>query len=402
MLADMHCHYPMHVVAREPKGPLAGGPNLTVEAMTKVSARPGWLEKIRAAALRIAANRLNYGDDKWRVSLDQLRRGDVGAVFSVLYEPFAEFDLDEPYGAEPERGYFGDLIHQLELVEADLREVDPEGLAHEVVRSGADLERVSGEGKSAFVHCVEGGFHLGGAIDEIDANVAALAQRGVVYITLAHLFWRGVATNAPALPFLRDSAYKALFHQPRRGLSPLGVAVVEAMHRHRVLIDVSHMNQRALYETFALVEELDRKADREPSEYPLIATHAGYRFGEQEYMLNPVTICKIAARGGVIGLILARHQLNEALAVADGDDPAATVPVLRRHIDAIRAVVPAHTNAHVAIGSDLDGFIKPTLAGIDTAADLASLKAPLQAAYGADAEAILSANAVRVAKTALA
>jgi microsomal dipeptidase-like Zn-dependent dipeptidase len=401
MLADMHCHYPMHVVARDPGRSLPGTPRLTVEAMTRVSKRPGWLEKLRAAALRIAANRLDYGDDRWRVSLDDLVRGEVGAVFSVLYEPFAEFDLAEPYGTGSERGYFGDLLHQLELVEADLRAVDPAGDAHEVVRSGADLERVSGEGKAAFMHCVEGGFHLGGAIDEIDANVAALAERGVVYITLAHLFWRGVASNAPALPFLRDSTYKAFFRQPRRGLSPLGVAAVEAMHRHRVLIDVSHMNQRALYETFALLDQLDRKAGREPTDYPVIATHAGYRFGEQEYMLNPVTICKIAARGGVIGLILARHRLNEGAGVADPDDPAATPLVLRRHIDAIREVVPGHVNAHVAIGSDLDGFIKPTLAGIETAADLATLRAPLEASYGADAEQILSGNAIRVAKAAL-
>jgi microsomal dipeptidase-like Zn-dependent dipeptidase len=402
MLADMHCHYPMHVAARDPKRPLPGTPNLTLAAMTKASHRPGWVEKLRATALRIAANQFNYGDDRWRVSLEELTKGEVGAVFSVLYEPFAEFGLDEPAGAPPERGYFGDLIHQLELVEEDLREVDPDGHAHEVVRSGADLDRVAGEGKAAFMHCVEGGFHLGGAIEEIDANVAALAERGVVYITLAHLFWRGVAANAPALPFLKDSTYKTFFHQPRRGLSPLGIAAVEAMHRHRVLIDVSHMNQRALYETFALLDELDRDAERKPTEYPVIATHAGYRFGEQEYMLNPGAICKIAARGGVIGLILARHQLNENAGAADPDDPAGTPITLRRHIDAIRGVVPSHSNAHVAIGSDLDGFIKPTVAGIETAADLASLKAPLQAAYGEDAEQILSGNAIRVAKAALA
>ncbi|HSS32601.1 MAG TPA: membrane dipeptidase [Solirubrobacterales bacterium] len=401
MLADMHCHYPMHVIAQEPKRPLPGAPSLTVDAMTEVSQRPGWVEKLRALALRTAASRLNYGDDRWRVSLDELNAGDVRAVFSVLYEPFAEFDLDEPPGAPPERGYFADLIDQIERVEADLFEVDPGRVAHEVIRSGADLDRVSGEGKAAFMHCVEGGFHLGAAIDEIDANVAELSRRGVVYVTLAHLFYRGVAGNAPALPFMKDGTYRAFFHQPRRGLSKLGVAAVEAMYRHRVLIDVSHMNQRALYETFALLEELDRKSGREPTEYPVIATHAGYRFGEQEYMLSPPTICKIAGRGGVIGLILARHQLNERAGVADPDDPNETPLVIRRHIDAIRAATPSGTNAHVAIGSDLDGFIKPTLAGIETAGDLAKLERPLRAAYKGDAEAILSGNAIRVAKAAL-
>ena len=52
------------------------------------------------------------------------------------------------------------------------------------------------------MHCIEGGFHLGATPEEVTAHVHELADRGVAYITLAHLFWRRVATNAPALPFL--------------------------------------------------------------------------------------------------------------------------------------------------------------------------------------------------------
>lgn len=123
---------------------------------------------------------------------------------------------------------------------------------------------------------------------------------------------------------------------------------------------------------------------------------------EQEYMLSPETIERIARRDGVIGLILARRQLHENAGVEDPDDPAETPVVLRRHIDAVRACVPGETNAHVAIGSDLDGFIKPTMAGIETAGDLATLARPLRDAYGDDAEAILAGNALRVARKALA
>ena len=117
-------------------------------------------------------------------------------------------------------------------------------------------------------------------------------------------------------------------------------------------------------------------------------------------MLSPATIRQIAARGGVIGLIMARHQLDDGGVNPDPDDPAATPAVLRRHIDAIRETLGTAANDHVAIGSDLDGFIKPTMAGIETAANLRSLEAPLRAAY-ADAEAILSGNALRVARWAL-
>jgi microsomal dipeptidase-like Zn-dependent dipeptidase len=401
MIADMHCHYPTHLLAEDPGLPLSGTPDLTAKAMTKVSGRPGWVNKLRALALKTAANFLNYEDDRWRVSLDELERGDVRAVFSVLMEPGAEYDFDEPYGAPPEDTYFGDLLNRLKGVEDDLQRIDPLGERHRIVSTAAELDETTAAGKVAFMHCVEGGFLLGKDVEEIKANVATLKQKGVVYVTLAHLFWRDVATNAPAIPFLKDGLYKAIFRQPRQGLSELGRAAVEAMYEHRILIDLTHMSERAMDETFALLDELDRKYGAQPTEHPVLATHAGYRFGKQEYMLTPERISKIAVRGGVIGLILARHQLNEKAGVVDPDDPVETPKVLKNHIDAIRRYVPTHTNAHVGIGSDLDGFIKPTVAGIDTAGDLATLVAPLQRAYGDDAEMILSGNAINVAKSAL-
>jgi microsomal dipeptidase-like Zn-dependent dipeptidase len=267
--------------------------------------------------------------------------------------------------------------------------------AHELDDALADPKRI------AFVHCVEGGFHLGSTPEEVTETVAELAKRGVAYITLAHLFWRQVATNAPAIPFLGDGLYRRFFHQPDEGLGELGAAAVRAMYEERMLIDVSHMSERALDDTFRLLGELDEEHGAHPTEHPVVATHAGYRLGSQEYMLSPATVHRIAARGGVVGLILARHQLCEKAEVQDPDDPAETPRVLRRHIDAIRQRVPGQTNAHVAIGSDLDGFIKPTMPGIETASDLATLEAPLRAAYGDDAEMILSGNAMRVARWAL-
>ena len=95
----------------------------------------------------------------------------------------------------------------------------------------------------------------------------------------------------------------------------------------------------------------------------MIASHAGYRFGGQKYNVSDHTIVKIAARGGVIGLIFAQHQMNDGLRRTDTKTLDESVAILARHIDAIGP-------QHVALGSDLDGFIKPTLGGIETAADL--------------------------------
>jgi microsomal dipeptidase-like Zn-dependent dipeptidase len=400
VIADLHCHYPTHLLAEDPGLDLATADPATA-AMTKVSGRPGWVNKFRAFALKTAANAINYEDDRWRVSLDELERGDVRAVFSVLMEPGAEYDFDEPYGAPPEDTYFGDIVHRLQGVEDDLKRIDPGDERHRVVTSAADLDTTLADGKVAFMHCVEGGLHLGKDVEEIKGNVVKLKQKHVVYVTLAHLFWRQVATNAPAIPFLGERLYRFFFRQPKIGLTELGRAAVEAMYEQRMLIDLTHMSERAMDETLDLLDELDRRTGAAPEEHPVLATHAGYRFGTQEYMLTPDRIRRIALRGGVIGLILARHQLHEEAGVVNPDDPVETPKVLKAHIDEIRRHVPDHTNAHVGIGSDLDGFIKPTVAGIETAGDLATLVEPLRRAYGDDAEMILSGNALNVAKTAL-
>jgi microsomal dipeptidase-like Zn-dependent dipeptidase len=408
VLVDMHCHYPMHLLVdgsdtegsdgtRSPALPM----NVTARALTHHHhGRRGWL---RSLVIRIAANWFNYRDDHWRVSLTELERGKVGAVYSVLYEPFAEFDLSRPYGAPPQPIYFSRLIELLNSVEEELAELDPDGERHAVVKTAAELDAALAAKKVAFMHCVEGGFHLGATADEVSENVKELKERGVVYVTLAHLFWRDVATDAPAIPFLKDSIYKLLFRQPGVGLNELGKAAVRAMYREGILIDLSHMSERSIADTFTLLAELDEEFGAKPSERPVIATHAGYRFRRrgQEYMLSSETVSRIAARDGVIGLIMARHQLNDGVRLTNPDDPAETPRVMQKHIDAIRRHVPHHTNHHVAIGSDLDGFIKPTVAGIDTAGDLANLDPPLRHAYGDDADAILSGNALRVARVAL-
>lgn len=392
----MHCHYPMHLLAEAPE-------DVTLEEMVRVRRRPRWLDKLRAAVLALAARLINFRrfSDEWRVSLDRLERGGVRVVFSVLYLPFAEMDLDEWPGSDPEDHYYDDLLDHLGEVNDDLEREDPAGTRKTIVRSGAELEEAIANERVAIVHCVEGGFHLGSTVGDIDRRVAELARSGVAYITLAHLFWRQVATNAPALPMLSDGLYDLIFRQPSgTGLSPLGEAAVRAMYEHRVLIDLSHMRQEALDDTFALLAALDEEYGADPRDFPVIASHAGYRFRRLSYMLDPQTIRRIAERDGVVGLILAQHQLNDGLEVENPGDFGETVRVIRSHVDEIHRWAGSHD--HVAIGSDLDGFIKPTVGGIEYADDLDRLRRPLAEAYPADHEAILSGNALRVLRKALA
>ena len=381
MIADLHAHYAMHLVPEVPG---------TVDLAATARGRHRFRDRVRALIVGLLSRFANYRsfESGPRVTLSSLLAGGVGVVLSVLYSPFDEMDLDRPYGSPPQSDYIDSLIAQADLVELNLEEEHESTAA--VVRSPGEIDAVVGAGKVAFVHAVEGGFHLGPTPEAVDQAVARLAERGIAYITLAHLFWRSVATNAPAIPFIPDWLYRLVFPQPDQGLTELGAAAVRAMVRRRILIDVAHMSARALDETLTLLDELD--PDRN---VPVVATHAGYRFGKQEYMLDEAAIERIAARDGVIGLIFAEHQILDGLKLRRTRSFDQSLDVLGRHIDRIHEITGSHR--HVAIGSDLDGFIKPTLAGLQTEADMARLERALIDRYGqADAELICSGNAFRL------
>ena len=273
MIVDLHAHYPTHVVP-EAKGSLW-------QLLRTPLGRARLRDRVRALLVGFASRFINYRS-LWsgpRVTMDSLREGQVRVPLSVLTSFFDELELGEPYPAKPKSSYLAPLLRNIEAVEQDIRERHAQAAV--VAHSPLELERALDEGKVALVHCVEGGYHLGGTTAEVDRAVAELARRGVAYITVAHLVWRHVATNAPAIPFLPDWLYRRLFSQPEVGLSDLGEAAVRAMVRERVLVDLTHMGDRALADTFALLERLDGQ-----HRVPVFASHGCFRFRSQEYGLS--------------------------------------------------------------------------------------------------------------------
>jgi len=386
VIADLHCHYPMHLVAGEPD---AEGPG---EKWFR-----GFEDKVDGEILKLVAKIVNDAEwcSGWRVSLEGLRAGGAGIVCSVLYWPACEFDPLHLNDAPPLDRYFEDLKRQLEFIEEDLPDATADGTPVFVARTAEDLERQG----IRFVHCVEGGFQLGEDVATLDERVQWLSQHGVLYITVAHLFYRRMATEAPAIPAFTDQQFLELFPEPGDvGLTELGERLIEAMYRHKILIDISHMSERAVRATFELVERLE--GENAKRDYPIIATHVGMRSAgptarAQEYNLGDDTARKIADRGGVIGLIGSQHQLGD---VHSEPESAALV---KAHLDAIGAAV-GDASSVAALGSDIDGFIKPTLEGFEKAQDFAKLETWVRNAGQNDPEAILHGNAERVIGAAFA
>jgi microsomal dipeptidase-like Zn-dependent dipeptidase len=380
MLIDMHGHFPMHLLEDDKQR--------THERLT-TWLRHRW-QNLVVGVISHFANYQGPGDTP-SVTETLMRDGDVGVTLSVLYQPFDEIDLTQDYAAPPLESYFADIVNQHQTVEDY---VTAHSGAVVIAHSAQELDQhlSGGAGTPILVHAIEGGFHIGSDLAQVQGNVAKLAQLGVAYITVAHLFFRQVATNAPALPFLPDAVYNRVFHQDgSEGLTPLGRALVNAMVDEGILVDLTHMRSQSIRDVFALLDERDPD-----QEIPVIATHMAYRFDGLEYSFDDDTVTRVAARGGMLGLILCQHYITSGLKVPETFD--GSVEALSRHIDKIHELTGTYD--HIAIGSDLDGYIKPALPGLEHQGRMADLQRALQARYGNDvAEQISSGNALRVLRT---
>jgi microsomal dipeptidase-like Zn-dependent dipeptidase len=354
--------------------------------------RKSLADRFRGIVLRLANKIANYPGrgDKPAVTVPTLADSNVRVALSVLYAPFDEIDLAEHYGAPPRPRYFEDLLNQIAMVE---EEVAAQSRLAVVAHTYTDLQAAQAGGKVALIHAIEGGFHIGDTEEAVRQNVQTLKARGVAYITVAHLFWRRVATNAPAIPFLPDALYALLFPQPRSGLTPLGEALITAMVESHILIDVTHMSGASIDATLRLLDSLDPKGT-----VPLVATHSACQaFGGRKYNLSDEHIAAIAKRGGLVGLIACRHWMSKGM--PEPKTFADTMDVICKHMDHIRTVVgdPEGVHRFTAFGSDQDGFIKPALPGLDTPAGFVQVEEELRRRYGpTEAANICSGNALRV------
>jgi microsomal dipeptidase-like Zn-dependent dipeptidase len=143
------------------------------------------------------------------------------------------------------------------------------------------------------------------------------------------------------------------------------------------------MNQRAIDHTLQLLGGMSESP-------PLIASHIACRLnGGADYNLSDDVIREIGKRSGVIGVIVCEHWANDGLPKAKTF--ADSVKVIGEHIERVRTVTG--TDDHVAIGSDLDGYIKPALPGLEHEGRMKALNEALADRYGeALAEKFCSGN----------
>jgi membrane dipeptidase len=136
--------------------------------------------------------------------------------------------------------------------------IDQIDMVHEDVRKNAndmvfcltaeDVRRAHVQGKIAALIGVEGGHMIGNDIHVL----RMFGDLGVRYMTLAHFYndeWADSSTDKPA----------------HNGLTEFGRDVVHEMNRQGIMVDISHVSDKAFYDAL------------EVSKAPLIASHSSCR-----------------------------------------------------------------------------------------------------------------------------
>lgn len=156
-------------------------------------------------------------------------------------------------------------------------------------------------------------------------------------------FWAGRGVVAISLSWAVESRY-AGGNSTSVGLSELGRQLLDEMARLNIVLDLSHLSQRATYDA------LDRTDVR------ICATHSNCRalLGDKnnpgwQRHIDDDTIKTIAGRGGMIGLNLFKPFVQWPL--SEGARPAVAKAV--DHIDHVCQLVGSAK--YSGIGSDLDG-----------------------------------------------
>src|SRR5690606_10033159 len=242
---------------------------------------------------------------------------------------------------------------------------DPEG-RFRVARSVAELEAAMADGVMAGVLHFEGAEAIGPDLAALDVyHAAGLRSLGPVW-SRPNLFAEGVPFAYPSSP---DTG---------PGLTAHGRALVRRCNELRIMIDLSHINERGFWDVAAL------------SDAPLVATHSNaHAICPSARNLTDEQLAAVRASQGVVGLNFA-----VAFLAPDGRfDRAMPLEVMVRHVDHL---VDKLGIDGVALGSDFDGAGIPDAIG-DVTGVQRLLEALREAGYDQEAlEKIAYRNWLRV------
>jgi membrane dipeptidase len=288
-----------------------------------------------------------------RIDFPRLREGDVDAVFFGLFTAQRE-RTPENY----------DKAYRLtsQMIDSTNAAIGRNPGQVALATSPGDIIRISKLNKTAICLGMENGFPLAKDV----TRVSEFYKKGVRYITLCHTSNNDIC----------DSSTDPLGAESN-GLSSLGKEVVLEMNRLGMMVDVSHISDKAFYDVLALTKA------------PVIASHSSARaLCDHPRNMSDDMLRALAKNGGVIQICILgdyivaedtttvnshkhkelkakynnwkfandeeRHRAWMAYDSIDNAYPP-VLPTISQAVDHIDHVVKVAGIDHVGIGSDFDG-----------------------------------------------
>jgi membrane dipeptidase len=287
------------------------------------------------------------GEDKGHLDLPKARQGGfAGGLFAIFVPSPKRKDRAEGETPPQENGSVGGgdpAPPAVELAEAQrvvfamaalLLRIERESQGRvRVCRTVGDIESSIADDALAAVLHIEGAEAIDANFELLEVLYAAgLRSLGPVW-SRPNAFGHGVPFRCPSSPDLGP------------GLTDLGKALIGACNALRILIDLSHLNERGFWDVAAL------------SNAPLVATHSNaHAISPHSRNLTDKQLAAIRESGGLVGVNFAVSFLRPD-GRHDKDTPA---DLIIRHIE--------HLFEHlgedgVGFGSDFDGATIPAELG---------------------------------------
>jgi len=281
------------------------------------------------------------------VDLIKMKEGGLDAAFFAVYTPHSMDDKNPSKIA-------------LDVIDTIYTQVEKYYDLAEMAYTPEDIERIQETGKRAILI----GMENGSPIEDSLALLRTFYRLGVRYITLTHNENNNICDSSTA-------------DEPKwNGLSPFGIEVVKEMNRLGMMIDVSHISDKAFWDVIKY------------SKAPVIASHSCVKsICDTNRNMSDDMIKALADNGGVIQinffggflskelelkskeirkqLAPIREQLREQFKDNEKEvmkrmmaeykklaPPSPSIDLLMDHID--YAVKLAGVD-HVGLGSDFDG-----------------------------------------------
>ncbi|CCG88556.1 dipeptidase [Erwinia piriflorinigrans] len=251
--------------------------------------------------------------------------GFAGGLFAVFVPP-SEY-VAKFHGRDPQQEALRhDALAITESQIAILQQLASQSNGQaKICRSASEIEQCIASGVLAMVMHIEGAEALDGDFSQLERWVDAGLRSIGPFWNLPNRFGFGVNGRFPGSPDTGE------------GLTTAGKQLIRLCNQRRLMIDVSHMNQKAFLDTARL------------SDAPLVASHSNvHALCPQPRNLTDSQLAAIADSGGLVGLNFGTAFLRRD-GQRGGDMP---LSVMVQHLDYLLEKLGEDG---VAFGSDFDG-----------------------------------------------